>query len=157
MFSLFSAAPPSVRVLRTADASDVASLHGMAFLHGWSTAELESMLREPHVCGHGIGTGRRLDGFVVSRRVADEAEILSVAVSPKCQGRGYGRRLLEAHLGALAAHGARTVFLEVEEGNTPALALYQRFGFRQVGSRPGYYRRKDGRTANALVLKLALA
>jgi [ribosomal protein S18]-alanine N-acetyltransferase len=46
----------------------------------------------------------------------------------------------------------RKVFLEVDEGNAPALRLYSRAGFEQVGRRPGYYANSEG-SASALVLR----
>ena len=52
--------------------------------------------------------------------------------------------------------GARTMFLEVDKDNAPALALYGRLGFVKVGERPGYYRRSDGMRAPALIMRKAL-
>jgi ribosomal-protein-alanine N-acetyltransferase len=49
--------------------------------------------------------------------------------------------------------GVRAVFLEVEEGNEPALKLYRRAAFRQVGHRPNYYPQPDAKPAAALVLR----
>jgi ribosomal-protein-alanine N-acetyltransferase len=65
--------------------------------------------------------------------------------------------LLNLHLRRLAGLGARAVFLEVEEDNTPARRLYQRSGFREVGRRPGYYRQDRDKAATALVLRRDLA
>jgi ribosomal-protein-alanine N-acetyltransferase len=53
----------------------------------------------------------------------------------------------------LAALGVGRIFLEVEEGNRPALRLYARAGFTEVGRRPGYY----AGGAAALVLRRDLA
>ena len=75
----------------------------------------------------------------MSRLVEDEAEILSVAVARRQRGRGLARQLLNLHLRRLAGLGARTVFLEVDEHNDPALRLYHRAGFREVSRRPNYY------------------
>ena len=84
---------------------------------------------------------------------ADEAEILTIAVDPTERKRGVGRELLNEHLQQAAFAGARQLFLEVDEDNAAALALYRRFGFQQVGQRAGYYRRQDGRPATALILR----
>jgi ribosomal-protein-alanine N-acetyltransferase len=80
---------------------------------------------------------------------AGEAEILSIAIAPKQRGRGLSRPLLDLNLRRLAGLGARTVFLEVDENNAPARALYRRAGFADVGRRKSYY--QSG--ANALVLR----
>ena len=88
----------------------------------------------------------------MSRRAADEAEILSVAVARAWRGRGLARRLLDLHLRRLAGFGLRAVFLEVDEDNEPARRLYARAGFREVGRRPGYYpqgQRRQGRAGAA--------
>ena len=98
-------------------------------------------------------SGRRPVGFIVSRRAADEAEILSVAVARSWQGRGLARKLLDLHLRRLAGFGLRAVFLEVDEDNVPARKLYARAGFSQVGRRPGYYAQGRGKPAAALVLR----
>ena len=67
--------------------------------------------------------------------------------------RGLAGRLLTLHLRRLAGLGARTVFLEVDEQNTPAIRLYARAGFREVARRPNYYPSGMGKAANALVLR----
>jgi ribosomal-protein-alanine N-acetyltransferase len=61
--------------------------------------------------------------------------------------------LLDRHLHNLERRGIARLFLEVESGNKPALALYRRFGFVQVGERPGYYARPDGSRALALIMR----
>ena len=72
---------------------------------------------------------------MLSRVAADEAEILTIAVEPAARASGLATALLSHHLSRLARAGAGGVFLEVDETNLPALALYRRFGFRQVGRR----------------------
>jgi ribosomal-protein-alanine N-acetyltransferase len=96
---------------------------------------------------------RDLAGFILSRMAAGEAEILSVAVATRWRGRGIARRLLDLHLRRLAGLGVSAVFLEVEEGNEPALRLYHRAGFREVGRRPGYYADGTGAPVAARVLR----
>ncbi|MCP8938612.1 GNAT family N-acetyltransferase [Alsobacter sp. SYSU M60028] len=150
---LFPSRPPSVRPLGGGDASRVAAIHAQGFAHAWSAAELEAMLLDPAVVAQGIGAGQALDGFVLSRRAADEAEILTVAVTKSARGRGLAGELLRHHLGRLATLGVRALFLEVDEGNAPARRLYDRLGFAEVGRRAAYYRKPDGGAATALVLR----
>ena len=78
-------------------------------------------------------------GFVLARVVADEAEILTLAVDPHRQGQGAGHLLLQAAMGEAQRRGAVAIFLEVAPSNAAALALYGSAGFVQVGRRPRYY------------------
>ena len=86
----------------------------------------------------------------------DEAELLTIALSPAARGHGHGRMLLDGHLAALAREGVRVVHLEVADDNAAALALYRHRGFREVGRRPSYYPKPDGGRAAALAMSAAL-
>ena len=135
------------------DASAIATLHAASFRRGWSEMEVEALLLDRHVVAHRATAGGNLAGFIVSRLVEDEAEILSVAVAARQRGRGLARRLLTLHLRRLAGLGARAVFLEVGEHNDAAIRLYDRAGFREVSRRPNYYPGAAGKAAAALVLR----
>ncbi|MDP9097265.1 MAG: GNAT family N-acetyltransferase [Pseudomonadota bacterium] len=78
-------------------------------------------------------------GFILARSVADEAEILTLAVDPAAQRGGIGRALLTHAVDAAASRGAGAMFLEVAETNEAARALYAACGFREVGRRQRYY------------------
>ena len=136
---LFARPQPSVSEAKPGDAADLAALHGASFQRGWREDEFERLLLDRAVVAHRVMIGRRLVGFIISRIIAGEAEILSVAVASSRRGRGLARQMLNLHLRRLAGLGTRTVFLEVDEGNVPANRLYQRAGFRAVGRRQGYY------------------
>ena len=90
-------------------------------------------------------------GFSLFRTVADEAELLLLAVAPDQQGRGIGRLLLEQFVDRARAAGASRVHLEVRDGN-PAVRMYRLAGFRPAGRRPNYYRGSDGRQYDAITL-----
>jgi [ribosomal protein S18]-alanine N-acetyltransferase len=137
--NLFARPTPSVSEATPRDAADLAELQGASFHRGWSEDEFERLLLDRAVVAHRVMIGRRLVGFIISRIVAGEAEILSVAVASARRGKGLARQTLNLHLRRLAGLGTRTVFLEVGEGNVPANRLYQRAGFRAVGRREGYY------------------
>jgi [ribosomal protein S18]-alanine N-acetyltransferase len=151
--NLFSRGEPALSEAGTRDSSAIAALHAVSFRRGWNEQEVEGLLIDRHVLTHRAMTGTRLAGFIMSRLVEDEAEILSVAVAGRERGRGVARRMLDLHLRRLAGLGARTVFLEVGEHNDPAIRLYHRAGFREVSRRPNYYPRSGGKAAAALVLR----
>jgi ribosomal-protein-alanine N-acetyltransferase len=147
LFAREAAVSPAV----PADARALASLHASSFHRGWSEDEFERLLLDRHVVAHRATAGAALAGFILSRIVQDEAEILSVAVASARRGQGLGRQLLDINVRRLAALGARAVFLEVEERNVSARRLYRRAGFQEVGRRETYYAPEHG--AAALILR----
>jgi len=151
--NLFARGEPALSEAKSRDAAAIAALHAASFRRGWSEDELERLLLDRRVVAHRAIGGRELSGFILSRMAAGEAEILSVAVAARWRGCGLARRLLDLHLRRLAGLGVGAVFLEVEDGNKPALRLYDRAGFRQVGRRPGYYQQRSAAPAAALVLR----
>jgi ribosomal-protein-alanine N-acetyltransferase len=158
LFDMFSPARlPIVSDATPRDVAAIATLHADSFRRGWSDGEIEGMLLDRSVVAHRALIGSNFAGFVISRIALDEAEILSVAVTAAYRGRAVARTLLRHHLGRLAALGVRTVFLEVDEGNVPALSLYRRAGFVEVGRRERYYLNAEGKPAAALVLRRDLA
>ncbi len=157
-------AAPAVRRLGPQFGKACARIHAQSFPHPWSAEEFEALLAGRDVIAHAATLpatfwrpGRGPVGFVLSRRAADQAEILTIAVAPAARERGIGAALLAAHLPVLAAAGAKSLFLEVEANNKAAIRLYENFGFHQVGERKAYYRAADGGRATALVLRRDLA
>lgn len=78
-------------------------------------------------------------GYLVFWLVAGEMHILNLAVHPQKRRQGIARALLTAALAQAREQHATVAWLEVRPSNTAALALYQSFGFQEVGRRPGYY------------------
>lgn len=140
------------------DADELAPIHLAAFARGWDVAEMEEVLRDRAVIACKLMREGRTKpkGFAISRVAGDEAEVLSVAVSEARRGAGGGHALMAGHLGRLVGAGVRRVVLEVDEENAPAIALYERFGFTQVGKRKAYYARKDGKRGTARVMALEM-
>lgn len=93
-----------------------------------------------------------LGGIACLWSVVDEAHVNLLAVTPECQGQGWGQVLLGALLIAAYDRQLEWATLEVRTTNTPAIRLYQKFGFEQIGIRKGYYR-KSGADAAILWLK----
>ena len=157
----FAAPPPVCEPGRITDADDLAALHADAFRHGWPAAEMEALIADPAVLVVVAREGRtpftrRPVGFVMVRAAADEAEVLTLAVAPRRRGRGIGRLMMDEMIRRLYFLRVGALFLEVDEGNHAARALYRRIGFREVGRRPNYYGGSGGGTANALVMRADL-
>jgi len=151
--NLLGRSEPALSEASARDAPAIALLHAASFNRGWSEQEVDGLLLDRHVIAHRATSGGKVAGFIMSRLVEDEAEILSVAVAARSQGRGLARALLTLHLRRLAGLGARAVFLEVDEYNAAAIKLYDRAGFREVARRPNYYQSGGSTPAAALVLR----
>ncbi len=151
--------PVLIRPAEMTDAPAIAAIHAQSFDRPWGLMEFERLMAEENTLTHVAAASagpQQLAGFVLSRLAADEAEVLSIAVSPERRGEGIAGRLLSAHREMLRFERVRMLFLEVEEGNAPALALYRREGFEEVSRRDAYYRKADGGPATALVMRAPL-
>ncbi|MGL4441714.1 MAG: GNAT family N-acetyltransferase [Bosea sp. (in: a-proteobacteria)] len=144
-----------IEALIPAHAAQVSRLHGASFARGWDQPEVARMLSERNILSDGVfaGSSNSPSGFVMSRMAGDEAEILTICIDATRRGQGLGRMLLDQHIKNLLRRSVEQLFLEVEEHNVMALALYRRLGFVKVGERPGYYAKPDGSRALALVLR----
>lgn len=137
----------------TAGAERLAAIHRQCFTtpRPWAAAEIEGILATP-----GAFLLSEPEGFLIGRVLADEAELLTLAVAPAARRRGIAARLLAAFLDRAGRAGASRAFLEVAADNAAARALYARAGFAESGRRPRYYRRPDGTATDALILALSL-
>lgn len=140
------------------DARAMAKLHAAGFFRGWPASDFEAYLADPRATPAyaAVDAKRNLSGFAMLRIAEDESELLTIAVDPKARNKGLGRALLSAAFADLAMSPVRSMFLEVDETNAPAIALYNRFGFAGIGRRKAYYPKPDGSAATALVMRAAI-
>ena len=140
------------------DLPHVAEIHTAGFSRGWNTHELSKMLSSDTtfclVCRPEGQLERPPIGFVICRHILDEAEILSIATEKKQRRKGVARVLMDETIRRLQADRKKSLFLEVDESNEPAIALYRKLGFVLAGKREGYYERseQDGARSAALVM-----
>lgn len=121
------------------------------FGEAWTFAQCAGLLPMPGVwLALARGQGDTF-GFSLSRIVADEAELLLLAVQPDARRRGVGKSLLDHFLATAIKRGASRVHLEVRDGN-PAVNLYTMSGFTLAGRRRRYYNGRDGQLYDALSL-----
>lgn len=127
------------------------SAFGSRFGEAWTRSQCAGILPMAGVCLTVARDGADNDvlGFSLSRTIADESELLLLAVLPTSHRRGIGRRLLEEFVDRASDQNVGTVHLEVRDGN-PAIDMYRAAGFRPVGRRRNYYRAPDGKRFDAL-------
>ncbi len=138
-----------IRPMIMEDVPAVAALEAKIFSDAWS----EKLYRETLESGrydcwvleiaesdeNGLAKKATLAGYFCGQVILDEAEVHRIAVDPSMRGRGYGQVLLEDFLHRMRGAGVVTVLLEVRAGNVPAIGLYVKNGFAEIGVRKGYY------------------
>lgn len=154
-----AATAPSTPVFRAARWSDVAALAALEaelFSHdAWSEqtwwAELAGRPRRDYVV---LDDGAGVVGYAGLDHGGDVADVMTVAVAPRAQGLGLGRRLLGELEARAQARGAAFVMLEVRADNTAARSLYERSGYVVLSTRRRYYQPGD---VDALVMRKTLS
>lgn len=149
--SAFTIAPGDM-----ADLSDVMIAMGDAFDpqygEAWTEAQCAGILGLP---GSWLLIARadgQPAGFALCRSIADEAELLLIAVRNRFRRLGIASALLDDAAARAVDAGVRSFHLEVRQGN-PAITLYRAAGFEQVGIRRDYYRGRNGKVFDALTFK----
>lgn len=136
-------------------AAALARLHARAFRfpRPWSTEEFAALLEDPS-CVLALHPGEQ--AFALFRLAGPEAELLTIATDPDHRRKGLARSALGTGLELAVRRGAQECFLEVAADNSAAISLYEGFGFRVAGRRPGYYTAPDGARTDAILMALAL-
>lgn len=154
-------AAPRWRIERVgpAHAEVLALLHeACGFAHSWSADSFAALLAGPGVeatIATDTASGRPA-ALLLTRRAADEAEILTLGALPALRRQGAARALLRDALQKLAMETCETVWLEVAESNAAALMLYRGLGFTTAGRRKDYYETGGMGREDALLLGLAM-
>lgn len=132
-----------IRPAQLADLDALVDIEQRAQFHPWPTEVLKRYLLKPN-CTWVLEVQQQVLAYAVNTLVADEAELLMIAVAPQAQGKGHGRALLNFLQSYLHSQHAQRWFLDVRESNRKAIALYESLGFCQAGVRPNYYPSAQG-------------
>ena len=139
-------------ILRAIEEKDIEVLteaEKRCFKDPWTKEMFSALLKLPFQYGFIAEEGGQVCGYCVLSVLFEDAEVLNIAVAPAYRKKGYGKLLMETMLERARSLDALQCFLEVRESNTPAIRLYESYGFAQYGVRKRYY--EDGE--NALVMK----
>jgi [ribosomal protein S18]-alanine N-acetyltransferase len=126
-----------LRRLQLTDLAQVVAIDRRAFTSPWSLGMFVLELSKPGGIYMAASEGDQIRGYVICARYDEAWHVMSIAVDPDHQRRGIGRLLMDAII-EVAGEGANFT-LEVRVSNTPAIALYESYGFESVGTRPRYY------------------
>ncbi len=134
--------------------AEMAEIHALAMVHSvaWGVPTFKGFAE-----ARGAVIVQFENAFALGRVIADEGELLTIAVHPDAQGQGVGRDCLEVFELEAAKNGAKRIFLEVSAQNVPAIRLYQSSGYSETGRRPGYYTAPNGQRSDALMMSKQLA
>ena len=118
----------------------VAALEKLCFSDPWSENSVASELNNPLSFWLVALEGDRVVGYVGSQTVVGETDMMNVAVHPDFRRRGVAEALILALVEELKVMDSHCLTLEVRASNAPAIALYEKMGFSQIGLRKNYYR-----------------
>ena len=135
------------RDMTTAHVAQVAELEKLCFADPWSENSVRSEVDNVLSLWMVAMDGDRVVGYVGSQTVCGETDMMNIAVHPDYRRRGIAESLVDVLIRELKNRGSVCLTLEVRASNDPAIGLYEKLGFREVGLRKNYYRnpREDAR------------
>ena len=128
----------------------VAQLEKICFSDPWSEMSIAHELESLWSYWLVAVDGDTVAGYIGSQSSIDEADIMNVAVHPDYRRQGIAENLINTLVAELKKRGCHALLLEVRASNTPAITLYEKLGFAQVGCRKNYYRNPK---EDALILR----
>lgn len=148
---------PEVRLepLTVALLDDVLRIENSAYAHPWTRGNFADSLKSGYQLLALMG-GDTLIGYFVAMEGVDEVHLLNITVAPQFQGQGYGVLMLDALSVWARSRQAQWLWLEVRVGNTRAMQVYERYGYRRVGERKNYYLADNGQREHAVVMSFKL-
>ena len=128
----------------------IAELERVCFNDPWSANSITSELNNKLSLWLVAVDGGKVAGYVGSQSVLGWADMMNIAVAPDYRRRGVGEHLILTLIERLKENKVVCLTLEVRKSNDPAIALYHKLGFEEVGCRPNYYRNPK---EDALILR----
>jgi len=125
--------------LKEEDLQDLIDLEALCFDYHWNREQFLLGLQSRAFKVLGMRKNGILAGYIAFSLIADEMEILNLAVHPEFRRMGLGEALLSESFSICLENNIKKSFLDVKVSNDPALALYRKFGYKKIGVRKRYY------------------
>ena len=119
--------------------NQIVEMEQLYFSDPWSASAFQSELDNSLALWLVAVEGDRVLGYVGSQTVLGQADMMNLAVSPLFRRQGVASGLVDALIKHLKERDVHVLVLEVRASNEPAIRLYEKYGFVQVGRRPNYY------------------
>lgn len=129
-----------LRLMRSEDISQLAELEKICFHDPWSVSAFSYELNNPLSLWLVAADGDVVAGYVGSQTVMGESDMMNIAVSPNYRRQGLAQQLIVKLVEMLCQRQSHSLTLEVRKSNLPAISLYKKLDFMQIGCRPNYYR-----------------
>ena len=129
-----------IETMKASHVAQIAELEKICFSDPWSEKSIASELNNELAFWLTAIEGDLVAGYIGSQTVIDETDMMNVAVHPDFRRKGIAEALVNALVEAMKSRGSRCLTLEVRASNEPAIMLYEKLGFSQIGRRKNYYR-----------------
>lgn len=134
-----------LRDMSEADLEAVLHIEREVHAHPWTAGNFSDALRSGYECKLYATAEDELLGYAILMLAVDEAELLDIAIAAQHQHRGWGQKLLEEMMVLARRRNMQRMVLEVRASNQPAINLYRKAGFADIGLRREYYPAENGR------------
>ena len=129
-----------LETMHAAHVAQIAQLEKICFSDPWSERSIASELDNKLAFWLVATEGETVAGYIGSQTVMEETDMMNVAVHPDFRRQGIAEALVSGLVEHLKAMGSHCLTLEVRASNAPAIALYEKLGFAEIGRRKNYYR-----------------
>ena len=129
-----------IETMNASHVDQIAQLEKLCFSDPWSANSIASELDNKLAFWLVATEGDLVAGYIGSQTVMDETDMMNVAVHPDFRRKGIAEALVNDLVENLKQVGSHCLTLEVRASNTPAITLYEKLGFSEIGRRKNYYR-----------------
>lgn len=138
------------------DLPEVIVIENSVYPHPWTRGNFLDSLYSGYQAWVLRDAGGTLMGYFLVMFAVDEAHLLNITVRRDLHGKGFGRLQLDRITALVKEHGMASILLEVRPSNARALAVYEQYGYVQIGRRKAYYPAANNTREDAIVMRLAL-